>query len=67
MWKRLDIKPRLPRYTNTIVCPVCDAEFDPTVKWSFGYYRRDGTTTNDAFVRIGSIKPKTCPSCRTEI
>jgi len=51
-----------PRYSNTIVCQHCFAEYDPTLKWIRGYYPA-GSTAND-FIKTTNIPEGKCPICR---
>jgi len=57
--------PRQPTYKGTVVCPVCDAEYDPTLKWSWGYNANKGTTLPPSIRVLGDIDPALCPICRT--
>lgn len=49
-------------HENLIKCNHCDAIYDKTTEWSYGY--TEGTTGN--FVSTGKITAGKCPVCRKE-
>ena len=61
MWNEPQKVTPKPRYQNTVVCPYCHAEYNPTVEWVYGFYK-DGTADN--FVTCGEIPQGVCPWCR---
>lgn len=53
---------RQPRYSGTVVCPRCDAEYKPSPNWCMVWYS-DGTSGDSRI--MGRIDEKICPICRT--
>lgn len=50
------------KYDELTHCFRCDARYDPTIKWAYGYYPKNDTT--DKFYKTGTIKLGDCPICR---
>lgn len=48
--------------TELITCHRCDAKFDPTVQWEYGW--RPKNDTSGVFYSSGSIPLGHCPICR---
>lgn len=44
-------------------CQRCNAHYDPTIQWVYGFYPHKNTTAPD-FLAIGNIKLGDCPICR---
>jgi len=44
-------------------CYRCDALYDETIKWVYGWQEKD-RTDGGGFHRTGSVKDGDCPICR---
>lgn len=56
-------QPPKPKYENTVVCPHCWGEYDPTVKWAWGWLADRHSTASNNFIRGGPVPDGACPGC----
>lgn len=47
---------------NLIRCSNCNALYDKTIKWGYGYYQG----TSDTFTFTSTVKENHCPICNKE-
>jgi NMD protein affecting ribosome stability and mRNA decay len=57
----IENKVKLPRYSGTLVCQRCEAEYSDG-EWVRGYYSGTGTT-NLVFNEVAKIAQDCCPIC----
>jgi hypothetical protein len=50
------------RMEELTVCKNCEAKFDPTIQWVYGW--EDRKSTADTFRASGKIPLGNCPACR---
>jgi hypothetical protein len=59
MWNEPQVSTPKPRYKNTVVCPNCHAEYNPTLKWAWVMF--EGTSST--YTILSRMKEGICPGC----